>query len=131
MVAPVRCATPGTDVACAVYPLLSARSTIQSDRTPPPSPPIARIATVIALGCVAISGRDTLEPPRDTALKEPNDGTPHPRHESFPGSRIRHDLRAIKRRAEHRSVRHLTAQTAADAAIEHSRDRVLAQRIGI
>src|SRR5580700_3077899 len=50
MVDPVRWATPGTEVVCARYPECSARSTIQSARTPPPSPPIARIAIEIALG---------------------------------------------------------------------------------
>ena len=48
MVAPVRWATPGTDVAWATKPLLSARSTSQSASTPPPSPPMARMAIVIA-----------------------------------------------------------------------------------
>src|SRR5215472_11840710 len=44
MVAPVRCATPGTEVDCATQPSDSATSTIQSASTPPPCPPIARMA---------------------------------------------------------------------------------------
>src|SRR5215469_986393 len=44
MVAPVRCATPGTDVDCAAHPSCSATSTIQSASTPPPCPPMARMA---------------------------------------------------------------------------------------
>src|SRR6202045_3087660 len=47
MVAPVRWATPGTEVVCARYPEFSARSTIQSASTPPPSPPMARMAMLI------------------------------------------------------------------------------------
>src|ERR1700685_1271735 len=58
MVDPVRCATPGTEVVCAQYPDPSARSTIQSARTPPPSPPIARIAIVIALGARVAENAD-------------------------------------------------------------------------
>jgi hypothetical protein len=37
----VRCATPATEVACAVQPACSARSTSQSISTPPPWPPRA------------------------------------------------------------------------------------------
>ena len=44
MVAPVRWATPGTEVDCAIQPWLSASATIQSTSTPPPCPPIASTA---------------------------------------------------------------------------------------
>src|SRR5436305_15321935 len=47
MVEPVRWATPGTEVVCARYPEFSARSTIQSASTPPPSPPMARMAMLM------------------------------------------------------------------------------------
>src|SRR5215213_7449043 len=50
MVAPVRCATPGTEVVCASQPFASPMSTIQSASTPPPSPPMAMIA--IFSGCM-------------------------------------------------------------------------------
>ena len=42
--------TPGTDVVCARNPEFSARLAIQSAKTPPPSPPIASIAIVMARG---------------------------------------------------------------------------------
>ena len=47
MVAPVRWATPGTEVVCAHQPACSAMSTIQSASTPPPWPPMARTAILI------------------------------------------------------------------------------------
>ena len=47
MVAPVRCATPATEVVCAMWPWASPRATIQSASTPPPSPPMARMAILI------------------------------------------------------------------------------------
>ena len=52
MVAPVRCATPGTEVDCACQPCASASSTIQSASTPPPWPPIAITATQIGRSAV-------------------------------------------------------------------------------
>ena len=47
MVAPVRCATPATDVAWTYQPFCSASAISQSVSTPPPCPPIARMAMVI------------------------------------------------------------------------------------
>src|ERR1700678_1802797 len=47
MVAPVRCATPGTEVDWAYQPCASASATIQSANTPPPCPPMARTAIEI------------------------------------------------------------------------------------
>src|SRR5262249_52226554 len=44
---------------------------------------------------------------------------------------VLHDLGAIKRRAKHRGVRVLAAQPAADAAVDHRRDRVAAQWVGV
>src|SRR5690349_25086998 len=51
MVAPVRWATPGTEVAWVSQPWFSVSATIQSTSTPPPWPPIA--STAIAIGCRA------------------------------------------------------------------------------
>src|SRR5882762_6545459 len=68
MVAPVRWATPGTEVDCAIQFWCSARATIQSTSTPPPWPPIASTAMVIgrfisgghpmAGGAAALQGAD-------------------------------------------------------------------------
>ena len=41
-------ATPGTEVVWATNPLCSAKSTSQSASTPPPSPPMAKMAMVTA-----------------------------------------------------------------------------------
>src|SRR3954471_18186030 len=45
--------------------------------------------------------------------------------------RILNDLRPVKGGAQHRGVRVLAAQAAADAAVDHGRDRVPAQGIGV
>ena len=45
--------------------------------------------------------------------------------------RVAHDLGAVERRAQHRGMRDLAAQAAADAAFDHRRHRIGAQRIGI
>ena len=45
-------------------------------------------------------------------------------------SRVAHDLGAIERRAQHRGMRDLTAQAAADAALHDGCNRIGAQRIG-
>ncbi len=50
---------------------------------------------------------------------------------AIPPVRIADDLGAIERRTEHRGVRDLAAQPAADAALDHGRHRIAAQRIGI
>src|SRR6185503_4416944 len=46
------------------------------------------------------------------------------------GARILDQLGTVERRAEHGRVRDLAAQSAADAAFDHARDRIGAQRIG-
>src|SRR5436305_13920461 len=109
MVAPVRCATPGTDVVCAKHPLASPRSTIQSASTPPPSPPIARIAILIG------SERIPLPRLRIAPLQPPDHRAAHTLAQAVPAGRVAHDLRAVERRAQHGGMRHLAAQTAADA----------------
>src|SRR5262249_52389398 len=57
MVAPVRWATPGTDVDCATHPWLSASATIQSTSTPPPCPPMAITAMASGLVLSSATGR--------------------------------------------------------------------------
>src|SRR5512134_3804304 len=109
MVAPVRCATPGTDVVCAIQPLCSPRSTIQSASTPPPSPPIARIAILIG------SERIALPRARGASLQMADHDAPHVLAQAVPPRRVANDLRLVERRAQHCGVRHLATQTAADA----------------
>src|SRR5262249_10680046 len=56
MVAPVRWATPGTDVDCAIQPSPSPSATIQSTSTPPPWPPIAKTAMLTGLAGSSVDG---------------------------------------------------------------------------
>src|ERR1700723_1082538 len=124
MVDPVRCATPGTGVVCARYPECSAKSTIQSAKTPPPSPPIARIATVIALEaslvevapvfmlnpCVhaqsSASGLNSSQPAVWAPLQTGDHDLPDIRLESIPCAWIRDTLGTIKGRANPRGMPH-------------------------
>src|SRR3954470_21269765 len=132
MVAPVRCATPGTEVVCAMYPLDSPRSTIQSASTPPPSPPMARIA--ILIGCIRFmrsSEGVAFAGARGAALQVADDGAADALAQAVPAARVGDDLRLVEGRAQHRGVRDLAAQAAADAGVEHSRDWVGTQRVGV
>src|SRR5262245_26265092 len=54
-----------------------------------------------------------------------------PRYESVPPAGVLDDFRPVKRRAQHRGVRVLAAQAAADAAVDHRGDRVAAQGIRV
>ena len=65
------------------------------------------------------------------ALQQADELLARPMQHAVPGIRIAHDLGAIERRAQHGGVRDLAAQPAADAALDHGRDRIGAQRIGI
>src|SRR5438270_8837490 len=103
MVAPVRCATPGTEVVCAMWPLNSPRSTIQSASTPPPSPPMARIAILRGWAAIVLppSERELLASPR-IALLQPADHRPaDPLAKAVPARRVGNDLRLVERRAQH------------------------------
>src|SRR3989338_1208940 len=51
--------------------------------------------------------------------------------ELVPPGGVLDDFCAVERRAQHRGVRVLAAQAAADAAVDHRGDRVAAQRVGI
>src|SRR5437762_14295582 len=102
MVAPVRCATPGTEVACARYPPCSARSTIQSASTPPPSPPSATTAMVIGrtLGtCASISGSGRGEAAVDASLQPADHRPAHLDLQAPPARRLGDDAGAVERRA--------------------------------
>src|SRR5262245_43078405 len=59
------------------------------------------------------------------------DEFPYPVNEPVPGRRVLNDLRPVKRRTKHRGMRVLAAQAAADAAVDHGRHRVAAQRIRV
>src|ERR1700732_2344600 len=106
----MRCAMPGTEVSCAMSPLCSARSISQSARTPPPSPPMAKIAIVIGRVLVSngafiadFSGlcRQQL-PTCQSLLQEPDYGVAHAGLEAIPPGRIVDDGSPVERRAQHR-----------------------------
>src|SRR5438093_7021513 len=111
MVAPVRCATPGTEVACARYPPCCARSTIQSASTPPPSPPSASTAMVIGrtLGTVAsiFSCSGGSEAAVDPALQPADHCAAQAVLQAVPAGRLGDDRGAVERRAEHGGMRDL------------------------
>src|SRR3569623_3628971 len=136
MVAPVRCATPGTEVDCATHFCASHSATIQSTSTPPPWPPIA--STAMASGFVVSSAtreestfigsridRHALRAPR---LQPTDHASADPREEALERTWIVHDLGAVERRAQHRGFRHFAAIAAADARIIDGRDRIVFQR---
>src|SRR5262245_6760337 len=139
MVAPVRCATPGTDVDWAIKPWLSANATIQSISTPPPCPPIARIATEIGLlpmGTMGVSAFMRSDPSAErdpasvaTALEKTDHRGAHACQEPIKDRRVMNDVGAIKRGTEHRGFRHLTAIAATDAGVIDRCDRIVLQRV--
>src|SRR5437870_8975837 len=136
MVAPVRCATPGTDVDWATQPCASAVTTIQSHRTPPPCPPIARIAMVIGLSrsrgraasIRAFSAKNNAAhiPP---LLEIPDDGAAQTRERAVPPCRIVDHVRPIEGRAEHGGFGDLTAIATADTGIVDRRHRIVLQGV--
>src|SRR3954453_11286210 len=113
---------------------------IQSASTPPPSPPIAKMAMVMgrvrARGAFIVasptwrSGGNQLAP-NQTLLQEADDGVADAHLEAIPAARIIDDRGAVERRTQHGRVRDLTAQSAADTGVDHLGDRLGAQRIGI
>src|SRR3954471_16436952 len=132
MVAPVRWATPGTDVICATKPFSSPMSTIQSARTPPPSPPMARTAMRIERGVsapvIVVSSRCRGRGgPGQAALQEADDGPAQPRLQVVPPRRVVDDRGLVERGAQHGRVADLAAEPAADARVDDLRDRVLAE----
>src|ERR1700736_4836758 len=108
---------------------------IQSASTPPPSPPMARIAILIGrtwsgAALTFISSRReraALEAP----LQRADHDRAHTRERAIEEGRVVDDRGAVERGAQHRRVRDLAAQPAADARVDHLGDRILAQRIGI
>src|SRR5580704_8480403 len=128
MVAPVRCATPGTEVVCARWSPCSAKSMIQSASTPPPSPPMARMAiligrTLAALMVGSVTSADGERAAVQAPLQRPDDEAAHARQEPVPAGWIVDDRGAVERRAQHRRVRDLAAQAEADARVDHLGDR--------
>ena len=141
--APVRCATPGTEVDCATQPW----------RLGQLDDPVGQHAAALAahrddrdrdrpLGRIAAAGRrqpDRLvrscqrlerEPPAVAAPLQPADHAHRDRRlEHVPAARIVDDVGAIERGAEHRGFRDLAAIAAADAGIVDRRNGIVAQRI--
>src|SRR5215510_3744129 len=108
-----------------MYPLCSARSMIQSASTPPPSPPMAKIAMVsgrvlvsngafivASPGCRSCGDQLTTRQP---LLQEPDHLVAPARLEPIPSAGIVDDRGAVERRAEHCGVRNLAAQAASHA----------------
>ena len=135
MVAPVRWATPGTEVVCAHQPACSAMSTIQSASTPPPWPPMARTAILIgeaARGAAEVLMLLSMSEPqsascasaRAAALQETDHRPAHAGQEPVAAGGVVDDVGAIERGAQHGGMGHFTAVAAAHAAAFHVRDRV-------
>src|SRR3546814_19789394 len=90
MVAAVRCATPGTDVVCSHQCACSGISTIQSARTPPPCPPMARMAILMGVSVCGVEGvvmvsrlyRNVFQPRLSACLQMGNDALAHPVEEA-------------------------------------------------
>src|SRR5689334_2569704 len=129
MVAPVRCATPGTEVDCAIQPCSSARATIQSANTPPPWPPMAKMAIVSGLSVaswvlmltvaftVLSSVRKSDARIGAAGLQPADDRSADSRHEPVPTCGIEDNVGPVERGAENRSLRHLAAIATADTAV--------------
>src|SRR5579875_1395842 len=138
MVAPVRWATPGTELACAIQPCASHSATIQSTSTPPPWPPMAITAMASGLvvssamraGSAFIGSREDGQAPRPPRLQPADDTRPHACDESLEPGRIVHDLGAIEGRAQHGRFRHFAAVAAADAGVVDRRHRIVLQWVG-
>src|SRR6202008_4644105 len=96
-------------------------SMIQSASTPPPSPPMARIAILIGrtLSGAALTflssrrNRAAIEAP----LQRGDHKRSHARERAVEQRWIVDDRRAVERRAQHRCVRDLAAQPAAHARV--------------
>ena len=58
------------------------------------------------------------------ACSQPITARAHPLLEAVPAGRVVDDLGAVERGAQHRRMRHLAAQAAADAAVQHGGHRV-------
>src|SRR6478752_8357593 len=106
----------------------------QSASTPPPSPPMAKIAIVIGRVLVSngafiadFSGlcRQQL-PTCQSLLQEPDYGVAHAGLEAIPPGRIVDDGSPVERRAQNRGVRDLAAQAAAHARVDHPGHRIAA-----
>src|SRR4051812_12941067 len=94
---------------------------IHSASTPPPSPPMARMAMVIGrCSVVVISSRRKLA--FDPPLEEADHGVADARLELVPLGGVGDQRSAVERGAQHRGVAHLATQPAADAGIDHLGD---------
>src|SRR5690606_14594327 len=124
MVAPVRWATPGTDVVWAHHLACSAMSTIQSARTPPPWPPMARMAILmgeplwnVMLVMAGLLERILTQTLAAARLQQADDALAHLGLEQIPLGWIVDEVGPVERRAQHGGVRDLAAVAAADAGV--------------
>src|SRR5690606_6389734 len=103
----------------------------QSARTPPPCPPIARMARVIGRSrLTAFIGSCKAEPFRfAAALQAPGDAGAAPRQAAASAGRVGDDVGAVEGRAEDRRIGDLAAIAAADTGIVDRRHRIVAERI--
>src|SRR5207247_4100986 len=135
MVAPVRWATPGTEVDCATQPWLSASATIQSTSTPPPWPPMASTAIEsglvgsIGIMFIAAASRGHDAAPVAPVLQIADHGGAQRRQQAIEPRRVVDDVGAVERRAQHGGLGNLAAIAAADTGIVDSGDGVVLQRI--
>src|SRR5579859_3140756 len=109
-------------------PHCSPISTIQSASTPPPSPPIAKMAIVIARAgelvrlplddismLFALLSCDSFETTLAPTLQPCDQPGSHSRFYAIPARWVGNNVGAIKRRTQTRRMRHLSAQTASHA----------------
>src|SRR6516162_5279016 len=140
MVAPVRCATPGTEVDWATQPSDSAISTIQSASTPPPWPPMARMAIdkglsrgkrwIAGASASIVATSRKLDPPRlAPALKPSDQCTTQVGNKAVPPRRIENHVGPVERGAQHRGLGYLAAIAAADAGVVDGGDCIILERI--
>src|SRR5690606_22976574 len=131
MVAPVRWATPGTDVVWAHHLACSAMSTIQSASTPPPWPPMARMAILMgepAWNVVLVMARPLerilIQALAAARLQQADDALAHLGLEQVPLSRVVDEVGPVERGAQHGGMGDLAAVSAADAGVVHMGDGV-------
>src|SRR5690606_16650807 len=114
-------------------PCASAMETIQSASTPPPCPPMARMA--IAMGfsngtvITGTSSRKRYAASGAATLEKADDGAAKLGHDAIEPCWIVDNVSAVEGRAKHRRLGHFPAIAATDAGIVDRSHRVVAQRI--
>src|SRR5215472_8243021 len=77
------------------------------------------------------SSEDAGQAAIDAALQDANDSLPDAARDTLPQTRVRNDVGAVERRAEHGGVCDFSAEATPDAAVDHRRDGILAERVRI